>query len=221
MKTRPQEMDELLERIWTEREKGKEDLQGLLATTPIAKGGDWLQKLVREKLVKADEKQVTLTEAGLREAEQIIRRHRLAERLFADVFQTSEETWEREACALEHAAVLVDEAVNAVCSFLGHPSTCPHGRPIPRGTCCAKFNGSLKPFVIPLSEAPLAEPHQIVFITPGATSRMNRLAVLGILPGGEIRVSQKRPACVVRVGETEIALDQEVVRNIYVKRIGG
>jgi Fe2+ transport system protein FeoA len=46
----------------------------------------------------------------------------------------------------------------------------------------------------------------------------NRLAVFGLVPGTEITLLQRRPACVVRVGETELALDREIARRILVRR---
>ena len=44
----------------------------------------------------------------------------------------------------------------------------------------------------------------------------NRLAVFGLVPGTEITLLQRRPACVVQVGETELALDREIARRILV-----
>lgn len=215
----PQEIDELLEKIWTQRENGKNRLSDLQLDDFLEEGERWVQQLVKERLVILAGDCVVLTPAGEREAEQIIRRHRLTERLFADVFETSEEVWEREACELEHKTVLTDEAVSAICAFLGHPPTCPHGRAIPPGACCSEFTRELKPFVIPLSEACIASAYRIVFITPKNFRRLDRLAVLGILPGSEVWIHQKKPSYVIRIGETDVALDPEVVKDIYVKEM--
>lgn len=216
---RPHELDELLERVWTLREQGKDQVADLLAITPIDQGAGWLEKLQELRLVEIFDGHVKMTRGGEREAEQILRRHRLTERLFADVFHTSEEVWEREACELEHQSVLTEEAVSAVCAFLGHPPTCPHGRPIPRGDCCAQFQRELKPFVIPLTEAELSERYRIVFITPKSHAPLDRLATLGIHPGRDVHVHQRRPSFVVKVGETDVALDVALARDIYVKQI--
>lgn len=48
----------------------------------------------------------------------------------------------------------------------------------------------------------------------------NKLAVFGLVPGTEITLLQRRPACVVQVGETELALDREIARRILVRRPG-
>jgi DtxR family Mn-dependent transcriptional regulator len=79
---------------------------------------------------------VELTPRGRERAGSIIRRHRLAERLFTDsLAMDSESEIEQQACKFEH--ILSPEATDKICTFLGHPRTCPHGAPIPPGPCCA------------------------------------------------------------------------------------
>jgi putative ABC transport system ATP-binding protein len=78
---------------------------------------------------------VALTVRGRQRAADIIRRHRLAERLFTDSLAMDSETEiEQQACKFEH--ILSAEATDKICAFLGHPKTCPHGSPIPPGPCC-------------------------------------------------------------------------------------
>jgi putative ABC transport system ATP-binding protein len=80
---------------------------------------------------------VELTPRGRQRAADIIRRHRLAERLFTDSLALDSETEiEQQACKFEH--ILSPEATDKICAFLGHPRTCPHGAPIPPGSCCGK-----------------------------------------------------------------------------------
>ncbi|MBI4208818.1 MAG: ferrous iron transport protein A [Deltaproteobacteria bacterium] len=68
-------------------------------------------------------------------------------------------------------------------------------------------------------EAQVTRLYQIVSISSQNLKRLDRLAVMGILPGGEVKIHQKRPSYVIRVGETDIAMDQEVVKDIYVKPV--
>jgi putative ABC transport system ATP-binding protein len=80
---------------------------------------------------------VELTPRGLKRAADIIRRHRLAERLFTDSLAMDSETEiEQQACKFEH--ILSSEATDKICTFLNHPKTCPHGSPIPPGPCCGR-----------------------------------------------------------------------------------
>jgi putative ABC transport system ATP-binding protein len=81
------------------------------------------------------EETIQFTDRGRQRAENVIRRHRLAERLFMQTLQISNEAViEQQACKFEH--ILSPEATDSICTFLGHPATCPHGSPIPRGACC-------------------------------------------------------------------------------------
>ena len=75
------------------------------------------------------------TPLGEARARDVIRRHRLAERLFRDVLGIHDEAEiESSACKFEH--ILSPEVTDRMCSLLGHPDACPHGSPIPRGACC-------------------------------------------------------------------------------------
>jgi putative ABC transport system ATP-binding protein len=80
------------------------------------------------------------TEEGRRRAESLIRRHRLAETLFSETFQMHESVVEEEACFFEH--ILSPVMTDSICGFLNHPPACPHGKPIPRGECCAAGRGA-------------------------------------------------------------------------------
>jgi putative ABC transport system ATP-binding protein len=80
---------------------------------------------------------VEFTARGRQRAADIVRRHRLAERLFTDSLAMDSETEiEQQACKFEH--ILSPEATDKICTFLGHPRTCPHGAPIPPGPCCGR-----------------------------------------------------------------------------------
>jgi putative ABC transport system ATP-binding protein len=80
---------------------------------------------------------IEFTERGRQRAADVIRRHRLAERLFTDTLaMDSESEIEQQACKFEH--ILSPDATDKICTFLGHPRTCPHGAPIPPGACCGR-----------------------------------------------------------------------------------
>ena len=57
-----------------------------------------------------------------------------------------------------------------------------------------------------------------VVSVPVGGRRRDTLAVFGLVPETRVTLLQKRPACVVRVGETELALDPEVAGAIVVRR---
>ena len=216
------QIEELLETVFTEREQGRDDPQVVLAHAGSHAAGvdpSALRELESSGLVKLAAEHVELTPDGERRARDVVRRHRLTERLFRDLLQLSEDDTESQACELEH--ILSPEATDSVCTLLGHPPTCPHGKTIPPGACCGAAAKTLRPLVTGLPSFELGAPARIVFIAPKFHDRMDRLAALGVTPGSEIRLHQRSPSFVIEVGETTIALDPEIAREIYVKRIEG
>ncbi len=210
-------VDELLELIWTFREKGVSDMDHLLETTQDIEAKSILRWMNKAGLFEMEGNRMVLKERGEEKAREIIRRHRLTERLLFEIFELSEKEVEEEACKLEH--ILSPGVTESVCTFLGHPPTCIHGKPIPRGECCAKFKKEMKPLVIPLEELGLGEEGRIVFIAPKSHQRLDRLSTLGIVPGSNIRMHQKNPSHVLQIGETFLALDRDIVKDIYVKKV--
>ncbi|MCZ6602867.1 MAG: hypothetical protein O6952_07670 [Planctomycetota bacterium] len=77
---------------------------------------------------------MVLTEIGRKRARALVRRHRLAEKLFLETFEVDRDQMQSSACQFEH--ILAADVVNHICAFLGHPETCPHGKAIPKGECC-------------------------------------------------------------------------------------
>ncbi|MGH9780477.1 MAG: metal-dependent transcriptional regulator, partial [Candidatus Acidiferrales bacterium] len=71
--------------------------------------------------------EIELTDRGQRRARDVVRRRRLAERLFTDTFSIANA--DSQACKFEH--IISAELAERICSFLGHPVTCPHGNRIP------------------------------------------------------------------------------------------
>jgi len=210
-------IDELLELIWKLREEGVSDMDHLFETTQDMEARSILRKMIKDDLFQIDGNRMIFKERGEEKAREIVRRHRLTERLLHEIFEMSEEEVEEEACKLEH--ILSPGVTESVCTFLGHPPTCIHGKPIPRGECCSKFKKEMKPLVIPLEELGLGEEGRIVFIAPKSHQRLDRLSTLGIVPGTVLRMHQKNPSYVLQMEETTLALDRDIVKNIYVKRV--
>jgi DtxR family Mn-dependent transcriptional regulator len=91
---------------------------------------EMLKRLVRDGYITMDQRRtVQLTEEGYRAAEAVLRRHRLTERFLVDMLGMQWHLVHEEACRLEH---FISGAVEArVITSLDHPTTCPHGNPIP------------------------------------------------------------------------------------------
>ncbi|MEY2966722.1 MAG: hypothetical protein RLY50_772, partial [Actinomycetota bacterium] len=90
---------------------------------------EMIKRMTDEGLVVVNDSRISLTVAGQRLAERVVRRHRLAERFMTDILGLSWALAHREAGKWEH--VLSDEVEEAMSRVLGNPTTCPHGNPIP------------------------------------------------------------------------------------------
>ena len=175
------------------------------------------EEVCKTGALKAENGKFVLLPLGRERAREIIRRHRLTEVMLTEIFDMEEPQAESDACRFEH--ILSPEATESICTLLGHPPICPHGKPIPRGECCNMFKKEMTPLVTPLVELRPGETGRIMFITPKSQAILDRLASLGIVPGSSIKLRQKRPTCVVKVAETDIAIDSNVAKEIFVKRV--
>lgn len=216
-KVKEKSIDELLELIWTLRERGEVKLEEVLKQTEEDGAENALRQMEEANLIEVKDSSVLLREAGDKRAREITRRHRLAERLLLDVFELEEKEVESAACEFEH--ILSPEVTESICTLLGHPPTCPHGKPIPSGNCCTRLRKELKPLVRPLEELDLGERGRIVFIAPKYHTRLDRLVSLGIVPGHIIKLHQRQPSFVVEIDETTVALDPEIANEIFVKKV--
>ena len=81
------------------------------------------------------------------------------------------------------------------------------------------FRQEMKPLVGPLADLMPGDRAKIVFITPGSHSRLDRLSAMGVVPGSTVKLHQKRPSYVIQIGETMVAVDKEITREMFVKRL--
>ncbi len=90
---------------------------------------EMIKRLDTEKLIDVDHNTIRLTDTGASLAQQVVRRHRLAERFLTDVLGLSWAEAHHEAGRWEH--VMSTKVEVAMDRLLGSPTTCPHGNPIP------------------------------------------------------------------------------------------
>jgi DtxR family Mn-dependent transcriptional regulator len=77
----------------------------------------------------ADDRHLQLSDKGRREAVAVMRKHRLAERLLADIIGLEWDQVHIEACRWEH--VMSEAVERRIVAMLDKPLVCPHGNPIP------------------------------------------------------------------------------------------
>jgi len=207
--------EEILESMWVAIE---EDGKGFAEIESVAVQADdaAIRELTSLALVELKDGRLSFRADGRDEGRATIRRHRLAERLMMDVLNIRGENAEDKACQFEH---LLNEGVDTkICTMLNHPTTCPHGKPIPPGDCCeaARMNGDLG--VVPLTELKSGEEGEIAYLLSGDDKKMQKLMALGVLPGNRISLLQTFPSYIFRVGFSEFAIDTAMAREIIVRK---
>lgn len=226
-----EQVEELLELCQTAAEDGRVPLDRdhlpvqmvCFLPSPIETGGATQQQtidtMIQQGLLLEEQRRIRLSPAGSARAREIVRRHRLTEVLLHNVLAVSEASVESTACQAEH--ILNPEVTEAVCGFLGHPPTCPHGRAIPRGGCCEAQSSTVEPLILPLDRLSLGGEAMVAFIHTARHAYLQRLSALGVAPGRLIRLRQTQPTPVIQLGETELALDGQAGREIFVRRRPG
>ena len=162
-------------------------------------------------------KGVKLTEKGRKLALNVLRRHRLAERLLKDILNMDWSEVHDAACKLEHA--IPAEIIKPLEKTLGHPKTCPHGNPIP--TACS---GIIEEKSEPLVNLGSKVSGIIIKIIEEKADVLQHLATLGLTPGVCVEVDKEASfggLVTIRVGEASYALDYKVASIINVKRTEG
>lgn len=127
---------------------------------------------------------VRLTEQGRRIALGVIRRHRLIETFLVNVLKMDWSSVHAEADQLEHA--LSDEVLDRLDALLGHPTTDPHGDPIPsrHGKLAATLYATLATCVV-------AKPLRVVRIADQSADFLHYAGENGLLPGATVRVADR------------------------------
>ena len=215
-----QDLEEVAEELWTLSQEGRDRIEDLRSRSQVHRLDAALGELVLRGLLRIRDGRALLTHPGRMLAEGQVRRHRLAEVLFRTALDVKDDAAvKRTACVMEH--VLDAATTDSVCAFLGHPKRCPHGKPIPAGSCCQSFSKTAEPLVQPLDRLAPGQAAHIVYIVPRTAARLIRLAGLGLVPGATVHLQQRTPAAVLRVGETTVALEPAVAGEIYVRRVSG
>jgi DtxR family Mn-dependent transcriptional regulator len=175
-----------------------------------------LQRMQRDGLVKLSaRKEITLSEAGLEAAESVMRRHRLAECLLVDILGLAWHEAHEEAHRIEHA---ISPRVEArILAVLDHPTTCPHGNPIPG------YAQEPPPPTVALNSSSEGDEVTVENILEDAEEDQELLRYLqknGLVPGARLKVVEVAPfnaTMTVEVGGARVTLGDPVSAVIRVR----
>ena len=178
-------------------------------------------RMERDGLIRVHgDRRLELTPAGHQHATEVMRKHRLAERLLIDVIGLEWEEVHIEACRWEH--VMSEAVERRIVTLLANLATCPHGNPIPG---LAELGADTAP----------ADPVKLVTLKAGAEAGgaavvvrriseqlqpdvdvMRLLRKSGIQPGNAVTVEPNGSGVVVTVDGQSNALDEFVAAHVFV-----
>jgi DtxR family Mn-dependent transcriptional regulator len=207
--------EEILESLWIAVEEGGAAFLDPVRMDFPADDAAYTE-LTGQALIEIRQGMIYFRPEGREEGKMTIRRHRLAERLMMDVLNIRGDDGEFKACQFEH---LLNEGADVkVCTMLNHPSTCPHGKPIPPGECCTQARAEGDLGIVPLTEFKSGQDGEIAYIQTGDNKKMQKLMAMGVLPGNKITLVQSYPSYIFRVGYSEFAIDTNLAREIFVRK---
>ncbi len=221
-----------LRTIWELEEEGVTPLRARIAER-LGQSGPTVSQTVarmeRDGLVHVEsDRHLALTEVGRRRAVAVMRKHRLAERLLADVIGLEWEQLHIEACRWEH--VMSEAVERRILTLLDEPLVCPHGNPIPgldelgvtsTGEQAQYSEAAGQADRLPTLAASVTENEVTVrieriseLLQPNAEV-MRQLSACGLTPGVSLAVS-RRPDGLHIAGLDAEPVREEIAEHIFV-----
>lgn len=189
---------------------------------------EMLKRLVRDNYVEMDNKRhVTLTEAGNKAAEAVLRRHRLTERFLVDMLGMQWHEVHEEACRLEH---FISGAVEArVIASLNNPLTCPHGNPIPGSVPNARnylkdhhavrlstVSEETQATILCISEVVEDEETLICYLHDKGLTPGTQLTVVSLTSQDDSGRNASADSVTLRLDDREVSISQTVASKLWV-----
>ncbi len=186
-----------------------------------------IARMERDGLVVVEgDRHLELTHDGRDKAVQVLRKHRLAERLLADVIGLDWAYVHDEACRWEH--VMSEQVEQRVLALLGNPTESPYGNPIPGlaqlGVPAApEFMDGVVSLVERVAES--SEPVAVVIRRLGEPVQFDptlllQLQAAGVMPGASVSASAAGSYIFVTTDGFDEGLEvpTEVAVHIFVNR---
>ena len=204
----------LLDREQGGRHASPESLAGTL-DLPRVKTTALIATMETQGLIESRGPEIHLTAEGERWAMHIVRAHRLWERYLADEARMPLEKVHTEAHRREHG--LTANQLDEMEAALGHPTTDPHGDPIPsRDGIMPKAEST------PLTSWQTNSPARIVHLEDEPAIAYEQILATGLRLGQTIRILESTPQrYTLSDGENEYRLAPAVAANVHVAPLPG
>jgi DtxR family Mn-dependent transcriptional regulator len=155
---------------------------------------------------------VRCTEKGETLAVELLRKHRLIERLLVDFLELPWDGVHDLACKLEH--YISGDVASRIARALGDPKTCPHGNPVD----AMLDDGSAR-----LSDMAAGPNLTVVKVTDEREEFLSYLYDIGLIPGTQIQILERTPFGDVLTLHVEgrdrpVAVGKEVATAVWVRQ---
>jgi DtxR family Mn-dependent transcriptional regulator len=153
---------------------------------------------------------VRCTEKGELLAVNLLRKHRLLERLLVDFLELPWDGVHDLACKLEHYISM--EVADRIERAMNYPTTCPHGNSIDATAPDDSYR---------LRDAEAGAPLRVVKITDEGEEFLSYLLSIGLVPEAEVEILERSPfgdVLTLQIGENSksVAIGREVSTAVYV-----
>lgn len=214
-----QAAEDYLKSIYKLQEKGGKVSTGILAeyldVKPASVTG-MIKKLKTMNLVKHERYQgVTLTDAGMVIALEIIRHHRLLELYLFKALGVPWDGVHEEAEKLEH--VISEDVEARMDAFLGYPTEDPHGSPIPD-----KNGVVLKTYSVPMTDLISGQSCVVAEVSDSDSALLRHLGSFNLYPGTAFRVIEVAPfegPFTIDIAGQQAVIGREVAKQIFVNNV--
>ena len=180
-----------------------------------ASAGEMLKRLEADGLVERGEhKEAILTAEGRRQAERVVRRHRIIERLLTDFLGYTPAEAHEQADLLGNT--FTDDMVERIARQLGEPDRCPHGWPVD-----PDFEQEENQQLAPLADLEAGSRATIVRLAEHDGELLHWFYDEGLVPGREIEVRDAQPAAgqmTVRLNGAERAIGEKAAAGLFVRK---
>ena len=179
-----------------------------------ASAGEMLKRLERDGLVRRGEhKEALLTTKGRARAEQVVRKHRIIERLLTDFMGYT--AAEAHVHADELGDTFTDDMIERVAERLGNPERCPHGWPVD-----PDFEQAENAELVALAELEEGASADIVRLAEHDGELLHWFYDQGFEPGRSLQMKAADPAAGsfrVKLGRREETIGEKAAAGLFVR----
>ncbi|KRO39829.1 MAG: dihydrofolate reductase [Microbacteriaceae bacterium BACL25 MAG-120322-bin65] len=182
-----------------------------------------IARMERDGLVVVEaDRQLSLTKPGRKKAIEVTRKHRLAERLLADVIGLDWSLVHDEACRWEH--VMSEQVERKIIAMLGSPTESPYGNPIPAMEALGgpKAEGFLVG-VTRVTEFASEQTRSAVLRRLGEPAQFDsdllaRFSSAGVIPGASVSVTRMGDDYEISAagGQGSVQVSSDIADHLYV-----